>query len=1192
MKSDKKLEKTCEYLVVSKKSINFTRFSRKSLILCENTLNYTMKKTILLLGCTLLFASSVFSANLNVYASGLKVTGITDDRKLSISYFLNAPADVVIFQLLDAGNPGAAPIYEVALDGKAKGENTVTLDLLDKIDTNLSGNYTWAIKATSNTANESSVLVGGGANADPRFQFYTPAGLAVDNNSNSPYFGQIYVSESRRNQPIRVDNANKQSVEGIYIFKPDLSGGGTAYAGNVEWNEDAYQTSKDIPDALYAPARITIDEEGYVYICDNSPSSYKKSGVWRMNPADPSADFVDVLDSESNYGKNGKTATNLYRRINSAVVVGTGSNKKLIAIDNLGTGAEGSTHLVEFPLNEDGVSDKTKTVLVDLHNGGKGVVNAFNTLVKGIYDDYWIFQFRNTANVADVTGIMHINNQHQIAGNIGLEYCRRGAGAISPDGKWLAYNDNSGIAIYEINNYEANTTPSLSLGNPILRIHKADTKIDGIAFDVAGNLYFASAYYERFYAYALAKAENTHTTVAPNNQKIVLKAISPRIRMMAYDLRLTVSDDKYNFSFYANSKPLTGNIFIYSDKELTNKVHTVALSNLNQGNNNVSVDMDILPASVNGGDFYWAVELTGEPNYLFGKVHENNMILNRAHAAIDNSPESDFFGRVYVENRVEKTLKTSLYVFDYDYSTLVYQGLCGMDKFVMSARPAVDDKGNIYWADWGDASHGGVYITDPHDLNKSTSFFQGNCASNGLWTNNGVGVGSSSGGVCFYGSGANAKLFVLNEDVYDNVGTSQDLHEYGYCVYNIGQSDGSVLQTWDKAPSLGVQVKDNAGQVFSIIGTSHGAFLCQNRIEGQNIENNYSLQFYDNAGVRQYVSDSKSLIINGSFGGGAAVSPDEKRLFMVNGNGNILVFDIEWNGDAPGLTHYRTYETEYGAITTMHFDYAGNLVVMAGHQYGQHPTGGAENDMRLVIYTLPKDDNTIIVPAPSSQRIPALVLDEKRDNSTSLDAAKDKQMSTVRVLRSLTAGMYNTLCLPFNASITEGPLAGAKAYTFSGSSNTEGGDILLHFSEANSIEAGVPYLIEPQVDIQGPIDFNNVTISESEGGSAGSGITFNGILSPKELTVGDKSILFLVSDNKLAWANTTANMNGMRAYFSLPNGAYDQLRTSARIVTSEAGTTDIHQTTTQANTQKIMQNGRLYIRKDGQIYTILGRKVK
>lgn len=1166
-----------------------------------------MKKLFYLL--SLLLATVLANAaELNVYASGLKITGMTDDRQLSISYFLNAPADEVLFQLLDASNPGAAPIYEVALDGRAKGENTATLDLLDKIDTNLSGNFTWAIKATSNTANTNSVLVGGGADADARFQFYTPAGLAVDNNSNSPYFGQIYVSESRRDQPIRVDKANKQSVEGIYIFKPDLSGGETAYAGNVAWNESAYQTSKDIPDALYAPARITIDEEGYVYICDNSPSSYKKSGVWRMNPANPSAAFVDVLDSESNYGENGKTATNLYRRINSAVVVGTGSNKKLIAIDNLGTGTEGSTHLVEFPLNEDGVSDKTKTVLVDLHNGGKGVVNAFNTLVKGIYNDYWIFQFRNATGVTSVTGIMHINNQHQIAGNIGLEYCRRGAGAVSPDGKWLAYNDNNGIAIYEINNYEANTTPSLSLGTPVIRIHKADTKIDGIAFDVAGNLYFASAEYERFYAYALEKAENTHTTVAPENQKIVLKSISPRIRMMAYNLRLKFVDEDYHFSFYANSQPISGKLLFYQNRELTGEpAYEHTLTNLKQGDNEVIIPMSHeklaeLTHYTSDQDVYWAVELTGEPNYLFGKVHENNMVLNRAHATIDNSPESDFFGRVYVENRVEKTKKSELFVFEYDHSTLVYQGLCGMDTFVMSARPAVDDKGNVYWADWGDDSHGGVYITDPHDLNKSTSFFQGNVAASGLWTNNGVGVGSSSGGVYFYGSGANAKLFVLNEDVYDNAGTSQDLHEYGYCVYNIGQSDGSVLQTWDKAPSLGVDILDNDGQVFSIIGTSHGAWLCQNRIKNLNVKGSYSLQFYDNNGVRQYCSDGKDLIINGSFGGGAAVSPDEKQLFMVNGDGDILVFDIEWNGDVPGLTHYRTYETEFDVISTMHFDYAGNLVVMAGYQYANNPDAGVENDMRLVVYTFPKEDNTILVPAPSSQRIyPALILDDEDNNSAILAEAKEyietnpEQLINVRITRSLTGGMYNTLCLPFTLSSLEGTcLEGAKAYEYDHSEEF-GGDIMLHFNLTPTLDAGVPYLVEPQEDIASPMDFMDVQVTVAEGASVSSNdIAFTGILSPLTLTANDKSILFLVSDNRLAWANTTADMYGMRGYFAVPDGKYNKLSARAYINTEESETTDLPSVPaiTDQPTQKILHNGVLYILRDGAIYTIMGTKMQ
>ena len=79
-----------------------------------------MKKRAFLL-CLALATVVANAANLNVYASGLKVTGMTDDRQLSISYFLNAPADEVEFQLLN----GVTKEVErtIALSGKAKGEH-------------------------------------------------------------------------------------------------------------------------------------------------------------------------------------------------------------------------------------------------------------------------------------------------------------------------------------------------------------------------------------------------------------------------------------------------------------------------------------------------------------------------------------------------------------------------------------------------------------------------------------------------------------------------------------------------------------------------------------------------------------------------------------------------------------------------------------------------------------------------------------------------------------------------------------------------------------------------------------------------------------------------------------------------------------------------------------------------------------
>lgn len=1136
-----------------------------------------MKKSLLLFCCMSMIAISAISANLNVYASGLKITGITDDRNLSISYFLNAPADEVVFLLVDKMNPTSAPYFEVQLPSKSAGENSAVVNLFG-IDVS---RYTWAIKASCNTANATTVLVRGGeGSSEKKFQFYTPAGLVVDNNPNSPYFGRVYITESRNEASITVGGASKTSEEGVYMFNPDLSGGDIPYTGGVSWNQGTSKDGESNPYDMYGPARLAIDEEGFVYVCDNGPVSHGTSGVWRMNPASPESEFDDVLNTFKDGQQQNKRGT-LYNRINSAVVIGGRHNKKLIAIDN---NVNNQPNMVSIPLeiDEDVYPDAvSSTVLRNVTQDN--IVNSHNTIVRGIHGDYWVFQYRSSLD--DYPPITHYNSNYErdfyvdknnkLAGMTGESPNRRGSGALSPDGSLLAFNTTDGLFIYNVS-YGANNKPSLTLNEHISKFNGfAFNNVDGIAFDVAGNLYFASASRERFYVCALKKQNNTHTTIAPSSQKI--PEASPRIRMMAYNLRLTVADDKYNFSFYANSKPLAGNLLIYSDKEMTNKVHTVALSNLNQGTNNVSVDMSDLSHN-DGKDLYWAVELTGEQNPVFGEVYRQDESLNRAYAVIDNNPESNFFGRIYVANRIESK-DDEMYVLDYDYSYLVKKKPIGTFS---AARPAVDAEGFVYWADYGDTGSG-IMIMDPSTF-VTNQFFQGEKNNKGVWINNSVAVGSSTPGVYVYGAGSDTKLYMVNEDA---LGTHA---AYSYCVYNIGQGDGSILRTWGAAPSKTVAVTDNDGQNFSIVATTHGVFLCQNRELNMNKKGAYSLQFYNNNGERCYVSDGKALIINGSYGGGMAVSRDESQLAMVNGQGGILLFDIEWNGDTPGLTPNRTYETDFSAISTIHFDYAGNLVVTTGTGYGYNHV----NDLRLVVYSQPTDNNTIIVPAPSSQRIPALILDEKKDNNTLLSAAQGKTTNTVRVLRSLAGSMYNTLCLPFALNSLEGTcLEGAKVYNYT-RSEKQGEDLYLHFTETDRMEAGVPYLVEPTMDID-VLDFTNVEISvtavEIAGTKDANGVAFNGILAPKKLNANDKSVLFLISGNRLAWADKTDDMYGFRGYFTVPSGA-SQIGARAFISTSESEMTALQQPTQQVEVTKFMHNGVLYIQRDDAIYTVMGTKVQ
>ena len=890
-----------------------------------------MKKSFLLLFCTLLLATNAMSAaELNVYASGLKVTSL-QDRKVTISYTLNAPATSLQLQLIQ--DEAVKHFVDLSGDQLTKGlHEDVLIDLTSVAD----GNYTWALVASNSTANTQTTKVVGGSGSATRFRFNAPRGLIVDNNPNSPLFGQIYLTESQG-----ATHNGRTTTEGVYVFGADLSDitkqGDNAFGSNLGWDN-----------GYFGPARISLDKEGYLYICDNGATT---SGVYRFNPI--TKEFAQTLNTD----KRGK----IYTRINSAVVTGEGHNKKLWAIDTKTTENDGpaiSTHLVRYNIGIDSTNYAGHPdTIADIHNY---LQNINNTLVEGLHNDLWIFQYRNGDHSIPV--VTHIDAE----GNITIpdllkltSYLRRGGGAVSPDGKMLAFNGlkdgNSVIRLFTIS-YN-NNTPELTES---LTTISSSKNVDGVAFDVANNLYFVSEENQSLYAYALPKKNNTHTTYAPNNQNIMLA--TPRI--MAYNLRMKKVGDDYQFSFYANSPATSATLLFYQGDNINTIKHQKTIA-VNKGHNTISV-----PASeiAGKGELHWALQLTGNRASCFGEIYHQDTTLSRAHAVIDNSPESDFFGRIYISNRIALN-NGEVHILNPDYSR-IYSGKLKNDQkqnveLGSAARPAVDAEGYVYWADYGN-EHSGVQVMNPASLTV-TQFFQGTADDAGIWKNNSdVPMGSSAPGAHIYGTGANTKLFLVNEDKVDG-----KLPGHGYLVYNIGQPNGSIQRTWNTEPSKAVQVLDSLGGNFSIVGTSHGAFVCQNRTLGHNEPRAYSLQFYDNKGNRKYQSNDKSLTINGSLGAGMAVSADEKKLAMVNGNGNIRMFDIEWGNDnTPKLTPAGLYTTNYAAISTIHFDYAGNLVVTAGSGYAG---SGIVNDLRVVVFSLPTDNNnTTTIPAPKKQTIHSL----------------------------------------------------------------------------------------------------------------------------------------------------------------------------------------------------------------------------
>jgi hypothetical protein len=261
-------------------------------------------------------------------------------------------------------------------------------------------------------------------------------------------------------------------------------------------------------------------------------------------------------------------------------------------------------------------------------------------------------------------------------------------------------------------------------------------------------------------------------------------------------------------------------------------------------------------------------------------------------------------------------------------------------------RMALDANGKLYVPDWGDGASG-VFIADPLNMDANwIEFFVGSRNSDGLIVNNGVNVGSSTPGVAIGGTGADTKLYVYLEDFGNGVG-----------VYNIGQPDGSVVDTWTTAPNqyfdVGyLQLNTNGNVVADAQG--RGVWIAQYRAADKNDASVPSLIFVDSDGNLTFNSGRAPYIdmLNGSDRSGFAVNDACDMLVVNDGSGILQFYDLTWEGTTPSITPKFSYKADArnsaGSIFQMAFDYAGNLVCAGGN---------------IGIYSLPTEENIHTTPA-------------------------------------------------------------------------------------------------------------------------------------------------------------------------------------------------------------------------------------
>lgn len=222
------------------------------------------------------------------------------------------------------------------------------------------------------------------------------------------------------------------------------------------------------------------------------------------------------------------------------------------------------------------------------------------------------------------------------------------------------------------------------------------------------------------------------------------------------------------------------------------------------------------------------------------------------------------------------------------------------------------------------------------------------------------------------------------------------------------------------------------------------------------------------------------------------------------------------------------------------------------------------------------------------------------------------------VTRKLQAGMFNTICLPFRVDLTnwtgygtyDHPLKDAEAYRFTGTTTStynESGEpvTVLNFEKVTVLEPGVPYLIklkEGNTDVVADMPFMNVACYTSLTPSVGGGLIFQPTINPTEVPAGS---LILVANDRLALTTSTGEMMGMRGYFMidpsnplLADDIAEQAKDGRVYLSFKKPTTTSLPMAPEAEQQtkpqvrKIMYDGKIYILRGDEVYTITGHRVK
>lgn len=1102
----------------------------------------TMKRIYSILLAFVCIAVSYAATGLNPYAYKLEAGAQSDDnRKMTVRYWLNAPADAVAININYMQDK--TPAVRTITGTTKEGVNEVTFSIAGlPTETPLSWSVT--VNKASNTSPKQ---------ISTYHSLYCPQGVAVNTNPYSQHFGRIFVTESLHNKTVSKDYVSKKDGKikaGIYTFSPQFALENTKGVpkGDKDFKQiiGSFTNGYGTFDGGHQPWQIKISDDDRIFVSSGDARS-AGAVIWELDTIH--------LETLTPIIKNGNAFNSQYRILNSdgsfyagmncsMDVKGSGENLKLLLYSTTKNGLLNNTQQ-DFRLDEYAIGTSTSftgtpTNIACLTNKKNcGVVYDKVNVIYDYEGGYWLGASR-ARELDTEPNLLHIkangtedtrSKSPDFYGGAGI-MLHKATYEPRRNETWLfkglsrSTTSNGRFGIWKITkNSSGNTTREriwTVISTGLGRNHNA------FDLDYAENLYVVGNSGERIIAFALPY-EGTKTT--PAKETFTLARVNDS---QTYNVTVNIEPAGYGTATGAGA-------YLYGEQ----------------------VTVTAIPSDPNRYEFEkW---VAGSGNVYDTHTHSFTITGNVTLTA-------HFKKKKYKVEFFKLFKKTANYNNEYQDIT-DYYGTATMDKNINTRLWRLFQV--EYNAKFKDHSDGGTVSKESKSCVRTLAFLHTETRTDGNETASTIRANVEKfvddANYSFYWLGKYIEHVVKAPTTGNDIGEKDYVNIWGFYLQAFFNRTAAC---WNQA------FTDSFGEGEAIAGQS--TYKGKNFSKFGNPDNWRKWWQNEDLGLDTIATYDDAMPITWN-----TRTPPTGNI-VASGKTYTPSDWYQWNDAAAnpdkllgwyyGEKNPTTWTDNVSQVKIVHNVYQdGNLIAIWVDKEIREDKNNYDVQMLMskqgtthnvkVYHPLQAGMyNTICLPFP-------------------LSTLEGTPYAGATVLRLVASELENENVTEENLS-DNNVLLQFEQVTFSD------GDIM---------EAGVPYLIMPTADITSMVTFTGIdrnSVYTGEGKSIETDyITMHGCINPT-LLEADNNTLILVSNNQLAVTSEQGEMLGLRAYFTLSGTAYAYgmsgqtvMQLQKKTPTAVEEIEDVIPETPAAKGKKVMYQGQLYILRDGKAYNMQGQVV-